>query len=421
MEQQYKVLHISTWDCGGGAANATRTLMNSQLDYGLDVSMYSGFKTDLDPRVFSNKIYFSPLSQFLPFYSQIKGLSLQEILKRDRTFEFSSNPNKALIDRMQLKFFQNFDIIHMHWISSGLISNQVLLKLNKPIIWTLCDMWPMTGGCHYSGNCDQFKASCGNCPIINSTNLYDISFKNLFIRHKALKHKRLIIVGKSNWISKSARESTLFKDFDVHTIGNIVNTDFFQPNSKKPTNSRSLKIGIGGLNSLRLRRKNSINIEDLIKELLLKKYKVVLFGTTLENLNSFPYLLECVTKKAIDFSSKTEDPSVLKRVYDTFDVYIHTAKYENLSNQIMEILACGIPVIAFNIGGNQDLVSHNWNGYLINEVEIAPILSSLEDLISTQKYSFLSKNARYHMMKNYTKDIIVSKYKQIYSQILEDQ
>jgi glycosyltransferase involved in cell wall biosynthesis len=46
------------------------------------------------------------------------------------------------------------------------------------------------------------------------------------------------------------------------------------------------------------------------------------------------------------------------------DVMIVPSKQENLSNTIMEALACGTPVVGFNIGGNSDMIEHQNNGYL---------------------------------------------------------
>ena len=45
------------------------------------------------------------------------------------------------------------DIINLHWINGGFLSLKSLEKLselNKPVVWTLHDMWAFTGGCHYN-------------------------------------------------------------------------------------------------------------------------------------------------------------------------------------------------------------------------------------------------------------------------------
>src|SRR5690606_26435095 len=64
------------------------------------------------------------------------------------------------------------DIVHLHWVT-GLISTKHIAKLEKPIVWTLRDMWPVTGGCHYSMECERFAVGCGHCPQLGSNSRFD--------------------------------------------------------------------------------------------------------------------------------------------------------------------------------------------------------------------------------------------------------
>jgi glycosyltransferase involved in cell wall biosynthesis len=276
----------------------------------------------------------------------------------------------------------------------------------------------MTGGCHYSGDCRNYLFDCGHCPVINSKKLHDISYRNLLHRKEALIDKKIIIVGKSNWITESARKSSLFKNVRTETIGNIVDTDFFRPcNQKKVIDSR-VKIGIGGLNILSLNRKNSVDLELLIKILVLNKFEVTLFGVKKNSLTLFPYLLEYSKQQKIIIQEEKFTKIEIKKIYDTFDVYIHTASQENLSNQVMEILSCGIPVIGLDVGGNSDLIISGWNGYLIKEAKIKLFIYFLNKIANERTYSFLSKNARNHIINNYSKVNIVNKYISLYQELL---
>ncbi len=415
-----RILHLSTWSWGGGAANTVKNLMRYQLEAGLDANLYCGFKSysDFDSRIFGHLRYFSLFSNFFPFYSQKKGIPLKNFLKREKHFEFSSSLNWSFIDKLQLNLFRSYDLLHLHWVSSGLLSNRVLQKVKMPLVWTLNDMWPMTGGCHYSGNCNKYLQSCGECPVLNSNNAFDISYTNMINRKKALKDKKIVIVGQSTWISNAAKKSSIFENYDIRTIGNIVDTKFFHPIYRRTNHSGRLKIGIGGLDFLKIQRKNSFNIEEIVRQLLINKFQVVLFGSNYRELEQFPYLNEFVQKKSVQFIPKTHDLLKLRDIYRTFDLYIHSAKYENLSNQIMEILSCGIPVIALNIGGNSDLIKSGWNGYLANKSDSNEILTILNRILQSEEYNYLSKNARNFMVQNFSKDRIVAQYTKIYEDLL---
>src|SRR5690606_33415856 len=55
------------------------------------------------------------------------------------------------------------------------------------------------------------------------------------------------------------------------------------------------------------------------------------------------------------------------------DVFVMPSKFEGLGNSCLEAMACGIPVILYNVVGLRDLISNNDNGFLIepNPQELA--------------------------------------------------
>ena len=54
----------------------------------------------------------------------------------------------------------------------------------------------------------------------------------------------------------------------------------------------------------------------------------------------------------------------MANAYAAADVFVTPAQQDNLPNTVLESLACGTPVVAFNIGGMPDMISHLENGYL---------------------------------------------------------
>jgi len=57
----------------------------------------------------------------------------------------------------------------------------------------------ITGGCHFSVNCDRYNRGCGSCPQINSVLPEDISFLNLKEKKEVFKDIPLHIIAPSKY------------------------------------------------------------------------------------------------------------------------------------------------------------------------------------------------------------------------------
>jgi glycosyltransferase involved in cell wall biosynthesis len=93
--------------------------------------------------------------------------------EKSKSIRFLFNPGLFGHDMSQHPAIQKADIIHLHWVNFGFLSIdniEKLLKLGKPVVWTLHDMWAFTGGCHHSGDCENFQTNCGSCKFITNQN-----------------------------------------------------------------------------------------------------------------------------------------------------------------------------------------------------------------------------------------------------------
>ena len=172
-----KVCHICTLDNGGAGIAAYRLHLGLK-SIGLDSKMLVMHRSSSDKDVvqfnqrsnitrrlvnkITNKIIKSEYN--ICKYIRPKGLDL---FSDDRTIYFiSKHP-----------FIQEADIIHLHWIAFMVNYSEFFTKIKKPIVWTLHDMNPFTGGCHYSGACKKYEVGCGACPQLGSTDQNDLSRK----------------------------------------------------------------------------------------------------------------------------------------------------------------------------------------------------------------------------------------------------
>ena len=125
------------------------------------------------------------------------------------------------------------DIVHLHWVSRHILKNSDICKIKRPIVYTLHDMWPLTGGCHHSFDCKKYEQGCGKCLALRFPSGKDLSYKNFDKKNKSYaKIDNMKVIGVSKWISNCAKKSRLLSKFDVHTIPNPLDIKIFKPIDK---------------------------------------------------------------------------------------------------------------------------------------------------------------------------------------------
>lgn len=132
------------------------------------------------------------------------------------------------------------DIVHLHWVNGLLDLSKVAQLRNKRVVWTLHDMNPFTGGCHYSIECERFNSGCTNCPAVRS--FFSARPPATLIRKKALyaKWPTLQIVAPSAWLASQARDSEAFHDLPISVINNPLDARFFNVGEARSRDSLSI-------------------------------------------------------------------------------------------------------------------------------------------------------------------------------------
>ena len=110
-------------------------------------------------------------------------------------------------DLTKLKEYDEADIIHIHWLNQGFINLKSLSKIDKPTVWTMRDMWPFTGGPHYTLD---FK-----------------KYENGYLSKKMKSYKSKIykdnfnFVAVSEWLKNKAQKSEVLKKKRLLKFSNI--------------------------------------------------------------------------------------------------------------------------------------------------------------------------------------------------------
>ena len=315
------------------------------------------------------------------------------------------------------KEYPEADIIHLHWICGGMLSISQIGNIQKPVVWTMRDMWPMTGGCHYAMDCKRYESGCGFCKQLNSQSKYDLSYFVLK-KKRASFSKNMKMVGISHWLSECAKRSFLFKDFDIRTIHNNVNTNDFFPIEKSiardilnlPDNK---KIILAGAQSLKDFYKGFDKYLEVINGLNKKDNKLLLFfGNFGENLikqSGFEY-------KSLGFLYDTVS---LRLAYSASDVFVAPSLMDAFGKTLAESMACGTPVVCFNATGPKDIVDHKINGYKASPYIAEDLSAGIGWVLSDDKrHKDLCIKAREKAVACFDIEKIARQYAELYGSII---
>ena len=319
------------------------------------------------------------------------------------------------VDFIRTPEYQAADVIHLHWINAGMVNMKTLGKIDKPIIWTLRDMWPMTGGCHYAMSCEKFTDRCGSCPQLGSNMDYDLS-RFVFKRKARYLPPNMYLVGISNWISEQARRSTLFRDADVRTIYNNIDTTEFFPVDKQTARDllgirTEKKIVLAGCTSTKDEYKGFGKYLEALKSLDPARYHLCFFGK----------LDQAVAESlGFDFTSfgYLHDSIALRLAYACADVFVAPSLMEAFGKTIAEAMACGTPVACFDATGPKDIVSHQQDGYKAKPFDAQDLAAGIEWLAHAPDHEALCRNARKNVVAQFDSLVVARQYFDLYEEVL---
>lgn len=407
-----RILHLTTQD-NGGAGKAALRLHEALLLQGVDSHMLLQSKST--KLASTHHIASTPLQKLSCLLRRIYSrLPLLPYTNREKDI-FSTTlfcKNRLLIRRIKEL---NPDIIHLHWVNSGFLNLQELTAFKKPIIWSLHDTNAYTGGCHVTHHqCTKFKTHCQKCPMLKSNSRFDISYFTFKQKSKLYPKLNLTINGLSSWIAHQTRESKLLQSTPITQLPNCIDTSTFKPLDKSlakkilKIHSTKFLIGFGAINGTQLPRKGYQELKKALESLPHKEqYQLIIFGSSTG---------EPIAGIETQFLGHLHDDATLALAYNALDAFITPSLAENLSNTIMESLSCGTPVIAFDIGGNADLITHLENGYLASDIH--GLQSGILWVRGHPNYAQLSQNARESIVKKFDYNPISKQYIQLYQGLL---
>lgn len=418
-----RVVHISTFSRGGAAVAAHRihsALLKNGIDsqfvipgknLNINLTCYPQLPSDNSPISFVKKlsdkikwrlqyhlnIIFDKREFFLKNFDNIRS----KLECENATMPFS---NSNILTNPTI---QNADIIHLHWIA-GFLDYPSFFKDNvKPVVWTLHDMNPLQGLYHYKGD-----------EQINEAISSDLNKNILAVKQQAVRNRKsnLSVVSPSMSLLKETLKNKAFKKARSYHIPNTLDTQLFSPD---------LEITIK--NSLNISKENTVllfvsqHVENhrkgfdiLVKALNnLKNQKLTLL--TIGDSDDFK-----IDGLDVRFLGSIEDDTLLRKYYSLADAFIIPSREDNLPNVMLEAMACGTPVLSFNVGGMIETITNGFNGLKADKVSAEELVKVINEFIKT-KENYNPQAIRNFALENFSENIIAEKYIEVYKSVIANR
>jgi len=339
-----------------------------------------------------------------PLIESIKETYLR--VKEQLKCEIASLPF-AEFEILQNPIVQEADIIHLHWVAGILDYTTFFRENTKPVVWTFHDMNPMLGIFHYDGDSERNKHLS-----------YILDKKVTSLKRRLIRKRKgsLAVVCPSKWMGECVKKSKIYEKVKHSHIPYPLDTKVFSPvtNNKfeelmliPPENTVFLFVS----ERIDNRRKGFDLLLETLRLMTDQMVTLLVIGST-EQLE--------IPWADVRLLGPVSDDNLLNRYYSLADAFIIPSREDNLPNVLLEAMACGTPVISFNVGGMSEIIVDGFNGLKASSIDSNALLKAIDCFIKT-KTLYKSEDIRNFALNNFSNKIIAGKYIDLYGSILGEQ
>lgn len=423
-----RVLIVNTFDIKGGAARAAYRLHKGLKRSGVASAMLVLEKFSQDKTVKA----VAPLpaddhdaAERLKIFNAIT----KNYIKKNRTGMSNAPyfPGYPGYDLSKTKLVEEADVINLHWVAKyqSVETISALSALGKPIVWTLHDEHPFTGGCHYSAGCTLYESDCHTCPqLIDDP--YKLPHHSLLYKEECFRGKNITVVSPSRWLADLAARSRVFKEKEVVTIPNSLEIDIYTPRDKRKAKKKAgipgdcLTILTGAADWKPKRKgfaeflstmKHCLKNEEFSRLVKSGKLLLICFGTAAEEMKGLNIPFKAFGKVDADKEIST--------IYNAADIFVMPSVEDNLPNTILESMACATPVTAFAVGGMPDMIEDGINGLLAPLRDTEKMAQAVLELIfHTEKRERMGRKGRETIETHYKLEDQARAYTRLFSRLI---
>ena len=418
-----KVTHVSNKDLKGGAGRAAHRLHKGLRKVGVESSMFVRSKESSNSTIiqFESDSSFVARLWHMARYTEMRSDFFPRYVYWPRGGMPISDDRSRFAGEVADQL-PSADLLHFHWVAEFIDIPSFLERIDMPIVWTLHDMNPFTGGCHYTSGCRRFEQSCGCCPQLDSKSENDPSFRSWKRKRAAYEKKsrrgRLHVVAPSEWLVREAEQSTLFGDVPIHCIPHGLDHTLFRPREAQHERRKigipeGQKVALFVAHSSTDPRKGFGLLCEALEGLQLDEVTLVSIG------GSAPKVPESLSHIHVGYA---EDDQRLSVLYSMADVFIIPSLQEAFGQTAIEAMACGTPVVGFDTGGIPDMVRPGETGWLAETGNVRSLRQAIESALENEgERRRMGQRCREVVEEEYTLERQARQYKSLYESIPEQQ
>ncbi len=409
-----RVLHLSTYEAKGGAARAARTLHRALLAQGAQSRMHVGTRQTTDPAVSQGSAARQAVSREL-------DRRLWQ-LQRSPTQTWRSPARFASLSP-EVVNRSSADIVNLHWVTDGFLSVEAIARIDKPIVWSMYDMWPFCGTEHYALDTPTARWRTG---YTNTNRPKDESGFDLdrwtYKRKRAhwLGRPPIHMVPASTWLHDATKASALLGGSPVHRIPHVIDVDTFAPLEMTDARRRLglplevpiiLFLASAGITD---KRKGWDLLEaalPAVKQTQVNLLVVVVGPIPHDDARS---RTERACAATVHWHGPVDSSAELRLLYTAANITAVPSREDNMPLTAMEAQACGRAVVGFQIGGLLDIVSPE-SGILCPPFDVDILADALAGALDdAQAQGTQGQHARRRALDLWSPAAVVPQYLHVY-------
>jgi glycosyltransferase involved in cell wall biosynthesis len=412
-----KILFINKYDIHGGAGIAAFKLaQNLSRYYKTQNSFIVGIKKSNDGNIFQSRDNKFQIEVERGLNFLLSTFGLQYFF-----FPFSTKRILGILDRIKP------DIINLHNLHGGYFKTSLLKTICEKykVVWSLHDMWALTGSAAYTFGDESwkemrtFKAESGIYPYLG------INTNKFLMKHKKMIYdsSEFTIVTASEWMYQNVKNSPLLNSKPTINIPYGIDLNLYSNEGRAkcrekfgiPVNGKVLIFGAEKLDDHRKGISELIKILEIMSEDLKSSVHLIVLGNG-DDLN-----LNLPSNFIVRKVGYVSDEILYSEYLKSADIFLFPSKDDNLPVMPINSIACGTPVIAFDVGGCSDIIEDNFNGYLIAPFNLLSFAKKTISLINDDgKLKSFSINASSLAKEKFSEKRMAEQYYNLFKNVLNE-